>query len=325
MSSADQRARRICILGGTGFVGRQLTGTLVQAGYAVRIPTRNRERHRNLLVLPGVDLITADVHREAVLRRLVAGCDTVINLVGILHERRRDGRTFQKVHVELVEKVVAACMDGGVKRLLHMSALKANAEHGPSQYLRTKGSAEKIIKSLAGEGLNFTIFQPSVIFGPGDSFTNLFARLLKFFPLLPLAKPDSRFAPVYVADVAQAYRRALENPSAAGKTYQLCGPDILSFREIVVEICRVLGHRRLILGLPDSLARTQALLMEYLLPGKLFSTDNYKSLTVASVCTENGLAELGIRGASLQAVLPTYLKGARHQRGLAALRQNANR
>jgi NADH dehydrogenase len=314
------------MLGGTGFVGRQLASALVQAGCAVRIPTRNRERHRGLLVLPGVELITADIHNEAALRRLLADCDTVINLVGILHDRHRDGRSFQHVHVALVEKLIAASLDTGVSRYLHMSALKANADHGPSHYLRSKGSAERAIKTLAGGGIDYTIFQPSVIFGAGDSFTNLFARLLRAFPVLPLARPEARFAPVYVANVAHAFRAALGDPAAASsKTYQICGPDIMSLREIVAEVARVLGLHRLIIGLPNGLARTQALMMDYLLRGRLFSTDSYKSLAVASVCTENGLAELGVRAASLRVVLPGYLKGAGNQRALSALRQNASR
>lgn len=313
------------MLGGSGFVGRRVASALVQSGYRVRIPTRNRERNRRLLVLPGVELVNADVHDRATLTRLVAGCDAVINLVGILNERPRDGSGFRKVHVELVEKALAACLDRGVGRFLQMSALKANAEHGPSQYLRSKGAGERALKSLAGEGVQFTIFQPSVIFGPDDSFTNLFARLVRLFPVIPLVKPDARFAPVYVGDVAQAFRAALDDHATAGNTYQLCGPEIYSLREIVAEIAKAIGKRRVIVGLPDSVGRVQAWLMDYVVPGRMLTVDNFKSLAVASVCTENGLAALGIRPASMRVALPAYFGDGGHQRDLSAQRQHAGR
>jgi NADH dehydrogenase len=302
-----------------------VASVLIQAGYRVRIPTRNRERHRRLLVLPGVDLINADVHDPATLRRLVDDCDAVINLIGILHERPRDGSGFQKVHVELVEKAVEASLERGVGRFLHMSALKANADHGPSHYLRTKGAGERVLKSLAGEGLKFTILQPSAIFGPGDSFTNMFALLIKFFWLLPLVKPDARLAPVFVGDVAQAFGAALADDRSAGRTYQLCGPDIFSLREIVGEVAKALGKKRMIIGLPDALGRIQAWFMDYIVPGKILSVDSYKSLSVASVCTENGFAELGIKPAALRAMLPNYLTDGRRQLRLSSYRRHARR
>ncbi|MDH3420488.1 MAG: complex I NDUFA9 subunit family protein [Gammaproteobacteria bacterium] len=315
----------VCVLGGTGFVGQRLASALVRRGYRVRIPTRNRERHRSLLVLPGVELVNADIHDAATLSRLVAGCGTVINLVGILHERPRNGSGFHKAHVTLVEKTLEACLEHGVERFLQMSALKASAEHGPSHYLRSKGAGERVVKNLAGEGIRFTIFQPSAIFGPADSFTNMFAGLVRLFPVLPLVKPDARLAPVFVGDVANAFCAALEDPSTAGKTYQLCGPDILSLREIVAEIAKALGKRRLIIGLPDTLASVQAWLMDYVVPGRILSVDSFKSLTVASVCTENGLEALGIRATAMRDLLPSYLGTDPGQRTLSGFRQSANR
>ena len=313
------------MLGGTGFVGQRLASELVQRGHRVRIPTRNRERHRGLLVLPGVELVNADIHDAATLGQLVAGCDSVINLVGILHERPRDGSGFHKAHVTLVEKILEACLDQGVERFLQMSALKASAEHGPSHYLRSKGAGERLVKSLAGEGIKFTIFQPSAIFGPADSFTNMFARLVRLFPVLPLVKPDARLAPVFVGDVANAFCAALEDPLTAGKTYQLCGPDIVSLREIVAEIAKALGKRRIIIGLPDPLANVQAWLMDYVVPGRILSVDSFKSLTVASVCTENGLEALGIRATTMRDLLATYLGNGTDQQALSGFRQSASR
>jgi NADH dehydrogenase len=316
----------VCILGGTGFVGLRLASHLVAQGYSVRIPTRSRPRNRRLLVLPSVELVEADIHDERVLTRVLNGAQVAINLVGILNEKGHDGSGFHAAHAALVEKLIRACQECGVSRLLQMSALKANAERGPSHYLRTKGIAENTIKSLAGNELRYTIFQPSVIFGPGDSFTNRFAGLLKIAPLFPLAKPKSRLAPVYVEDVVSAFCAALIDPQTHGRTYQLCGPETFTLQEIVTDLARVLGIKRVVIGLPDSLSRLQAWAMDYLVPGKPFSLDNYRSLSVASVCTENGLAALGITATSMGAVVPSYL-GARdrHQQVLARLRRSAGR
>ena len=318
-------SRSVCVLGGTGFVGRQITSQLVQSGYAVRVPTRNRGRARELLVLPGVEVVAADVHDETVLPRLLAGTDAAINLVGILNEKGHDGSGFRKVHVELVEKLVRACHESRVPHLLQMSALKANAESGPSHYLRSKGAGERTLKNLAGDELRYTIFQPSVIFGPEDSFINRFAGLLRICPILPLARPKARFAPVSVADVASAFCAALENHSAYDRTFQLYGPEDYSLREIVVEIARILNLKRLIVGLPDSLSRIQAWFLDYVIPGKLFTLDNYRSMAVASVGTENGLAALGITATSMRAVVPGYLDRGDHYRLLSEFRRKRRR
>ncbi len=318
-------SRTVCVLGGTGFVGRQLTSQLVQSGYAVRIPTRNRERARELLVLPGVEVVAADVHDETVLPRLLAGVDAAINLVGILNENGHDGSGFRKVHVDLVEKLVRACQESRVSHLLQMSALKANAESGPSHYLRSKGAGERTLKNLAGDELRYTIFQPSVIFGPADSFINRFASLLRICPILPLARPKARFAPVFVADVASAFCAALENHGAYDRTLQLYGPEDYSLQEIVVEIARILKLKRLIVGLPDSLSHIQAWFLDYVIPGKIFTLDNYRSMAVDSVGTENGLAALGITATSMRAVAPDYLASGDHQRLLSEFRRKRGR
>jgi NADH dehydrogenase len=189
-----------------------------------------------------------------------------------------------------------------------MSALQANAERGPSHYLRTKGQAEQALKSLAGEEIKCTIFQPSVIFGPEDSFINRFARLLRLSPVLPLPKLGARFAPVFVEDVAEAFSVALENSTTYGRTYELCGPDVYTFGEILAYIQATLGIKRVVLEVPDLLGELQAGLIDYLVPGKPFSLDNFRSLSVASVCTEDGLAALGIKARPMTTVVPQYLK-----------------
>ena len=312
----------VTLLGGTGFVGRTLAAKLARAGYAIRIPTRNRQRARKLLVLPGLELLKADVHDPEQLAALITGSDAVINLIGILNERGHDGSGFEHAHVALAEKLVAACRKTGVRRLVQMSALKANAERGPSHYLRTKGQTEQVISSRAGESIRYTIFRPSVIFGRDDSFINRFASILRITPVLPLAQLNARFAPVYVGDVAEAFVRALPDSDTFGKTYELCGPDIYTLEEILRYLCRELGIRRAIVKLPPPLGRLQAFVGEYL-PGKPFTRDNYRSLTVASVCRENGFAAFGIRPKRMHPVVHSYISGEPDT--LTEIRQNSGR
>ena len=200
--------KSICMLGGTGFVGRHLATRLANRGYQLKVLTRHPQRHRDIEVLPGAQLVEADIHDPTVLQAQFAGCDAVINLVGILHEV--SGQTFTAVHGELPGKVADACHAAGVKRLLHMSALRADAAKGPSQYLLTKGAGEQ--KVMQAQGVAVTCFKPSIIFAPNDNFFNQFANLLKSSPVLPLACPNSRFAPVYVGDVAAAFEKAWDGP-----------------------------------------------------------------------------------------------------------------
>jgi NADH dehydrogenase len=311
------------MLGGTGFLGRSLSNQLVREGFAVRIPTRNRERHRRMLVLPGVDLERADIHAEDELVRVLQDCDAVVNLVGILNEKAHDGSGFKAVHVDLTEKLLRACHETGVARLVHVSALKANAERGPSHYLRTKGQAEQTIKALSGDEIKFTIFRPSVIFGPEDTFINRFAALLRVAPLLPMPQLNARFAPVYVEDVAAAIVKALEDTATFGQTYELCGPDIYTLGEVLQLILRELRIRRAVLPMPPFLGRIQAWIADYLIPGRPFSLDNLRSLSVASVCNENGFESLGIEPQPMHAIVPTYLRRELSQ--LARLRQTTRR
>jgi uncharacterized protein YbjT (DUF2867 family) len=297
----------ICVLGGTGFVGTELVTRLVYAGHWVRVPTRNLARAERLRVLDTAELRQANVHDARVLSQLFADCAAVINLVGILNERGRD--TFDTVHAQLAAKVMAAARGAGVRRVLHMSSLGAD-EHGPSRYLRSKGAAETQLRAVPNPELAHpavTIFRPSVIFGPGDSLTNRFAQLLRLGGgWLPLARPRTRFAPVCVFDVAEAFMRALDAPQSAGRTYELCGPEVLTLEEIVRLTARVAGLPCHIVPLPDALARLQGLVMG-VLPGKPFSLDNFRSLTRDSVCRENGCAALGIVPAPMLNVLPSYL------------------
>ena len=312
----------VCILGGTGFVGRHLAARLTQKNFDVKILTRSRARHYGLLVLPSVTLVEADVHDAAVLKREFAGCDGVINLVGILNERGHRGKEFHRVHVELVRKILDACRTSGVSRLLHMSALNAG-EQAPSHYLRTKGEAAALVLKAADE-LRVTVFEPSVIFGADDSFINRFAALLRKMPgVFPLACARAKFAPVYAGDVAEALVRSWDNHASFGRRYSLCGPGTYTLRELVCETAHVMGLRRAVIGLPAALSWLQAALMEWL-PGKPFSLDNYRSLKLDSVCNHDGFAAFGIEPVSLEAVLPTCLGNRTAQAERERLRRRHN-
>jgi NADH dehydrogenase len=318
-------ALSICVLGGTGFVGSRLVTRLVAAGHRVKVLTRNRERHRHLLVLPELNLVNANVHDAGGLAVQFKSVDVVINLVGILNERGHGGSGFQTVHTELARKVAATCRSAGVTRLLHMSSLGADAQAGPSHYLRTKGEAEQVIRTECADAVDFVIFRPSVMFGPGDSFVTRFARLLRLVPLVfPLARAPARFAPVYVGDVVEAMLRSLPGGAASERSLELCGPDVMTLREIVAFTARTLGLRRWIVGLPDFLARIQGVVLG-LVPGKPFSLDNFRSLTVDSVCRENGFAVLGIEPQSMPGIVRQYL-GAKSSAGLLdEFRESARR
>ncbi len=303
----------ICILGGTGFVGQQLANRLAHYGYRVLILTRRRERHRRLIVNPNIVLLEADVHDSADLLRHFEGVKAIINLVGILNESGKKGAGFRRVHVELPEKIVAAAAASGVTRLLHMSALNADASEQNSLYLKTKGEGENLVHAAAGQQLVVTSFRPSVIFGAEDRFFNRFATLLKLSrPVFPLACPNSRFAPVYVTDVVEAMCRALDD-ATGGERMDLCGPNVYTLHELVTYARDQLGLKCHIAGLGNGLSRLQARILG-LMPGKPFSMDNYYSLQRDSVCTDNALPTLGITPTPIAAVVPGYL-AKRNARG----------
>lgn len=304
------RQLKICMLGGTGFVGRSLAERLVLAGHHVRIITRHRDRHRDLLVLPTLQLIEGSVSNQALLEREFQGMDAVINLVGILNERGRRGEGFERVHVDLPRRVVAACRAAHVKRLLHMSALGAGVD-APSYYQRTKARGEALVHEA--KDLQVTTFRPSVIFGPHDSFINRFAHLLRRTPLVfPLAMPESKLQPVYVEDVTAAYENALDNHKTFGQSYELCGPRVYTLQEIVTYIAEVIEVRRKIVGLSAGLSRLQAGVLQFV-PGKPFTPDNYRSLTVDNVCSRGFPEVFAITPRPLEAVVPTYLQPRREE------------
>jgi NADH dehydrogenase len=291
------RTLSICILGGTGFVGTRL-------------------------VLPGLTLLDCDVYDAGVLSEHFRGQDVVINLVGILNESWF-GDGFRKAHTELTRGVLQACRSAGVTRLLQMSSLKADV-NAPSHYLRSKGEAEKIIREQAGD-VDWTIFKPSVIFGPGDSFLNRFAGLLARIPLaFPLARAQARMQPVFVDDVIEAMVRSLHGGVASRQTFELGGPHQYSLRQIVEMVAQLTNLRRWIMGLPDFLGRAQAFFMNFV-PGRPFSSDNFQSLTVDSVCSGPGLAALGITAQAMPGVARTYIGSFEDNARLSECREHSGR
>ncbi len=314
---------RILLIGGSGFIGTQLAARLAAAGKRVTVPTRRHERARHLLPLPTVDVVEADVHDEAQLRQLVAQADAVVNLAGILHDRRGSpwGPGFDAAHVRLPAKIAAACGHCGVRRLLHMSALGAR-ESGeqslPSMYLRSKAAGERAVRE--GAAPDWTIFRPSVVFGPGDRFLNLFAQLQAWLPAIPLGRADARFQPVFVGDVAQAFVNALDLPATHRGCYELAGPEVFTLRELVALAGRHCGHRRPIIALPDAAGRVQAALLEFAPGPTLMSRDNFDSMAIDNVASGPVAPELGLALTPLGAIAPSYLRRGPARLGIERMR-----
>jgi NADH dehydrogenase len=315
---------RIVVLGGSGFIGRSVCEKLVEraggGGGRIKVPTRHPTVTRELLVLPTLEVIHANIHDDTQLARLVARCDAAINLVGILHGSEAD---FQRVHVELPQRLARACKAAGVRRIVHVSAIGAEAS-APSKYLRSKAAGEA---ALRASGVELTLFRPSVVFGERDRLINLFAELQRRFPVLPLAAADARFQPVWVDDLAAAIARSLDEPGAAGQVYEAVGPTVYTLRDLVQMAGRWSGHPRPVVALPDGLAKVQAALFE-MLPGQpLMSRDNLASMKVPSVASGSvpGLAALGVTPATIEAVMRPLLEHRAGVERLQPLREHAHR
>ena len=314
------QAENLCIVGGTGFVGRAVAEELARTGRRVRVVTRRQARAKPLAVLPTVEVMEANVHDAASLRRCFENMDVVINCVGILHETRR--QSFQACHAELPARVVEACRASGVQQLIHLSALGAAAD-APSAYQRSKAAGEAAVRQGAGI-LPYTIFRPSVIFGEGDRFLNLFATLLRWLPVLPLAGSHARFQPVWVEDVARCIAGAVGNRHAFGRVYELGGPRVYTLAELLRLVAATLGLRRAVIGLPAPLARLQAFAFEHL-PGKLMTRDNLASMGVDNVCAQPFPAVFGFRPSPVEAVVPQYLRATSARARYSQYRGHAGR
>ncbi|HEY6511450.1 MAG TPA: complex I NDUFA9 subunit family protein [Burkholderiaceae bacterium] len=290
-------ARRVVVLGGTGFIGRAFAWRCAAHGLSIKLtlPTRALAHGADLRPLPGLDLVQADVHDDPTLLRLLASADAVVNLVGILHGSAAD---FDRVHGELPRRIGRIAREAGVAHLVHVSALGADAG-APSHYLRSKAAGEAALRDA---GVPLTVLRPSVVFGAEDQFLNLFARMQALLPLIPLAGAHARMQPVWVRDVAQALWTCVERGVAAAGVFEAAGPQVFTLAELVRLAGRRAGHRRLVWALPRALGEAQAWLLEHMPGPTLMSRDNLRSLQVDSVASERvpGLDALGVRPASIE-------------------------
>ena len=283
----------LLLLGGSGFIGTQLAFALANRGWRVTVPSRRPHRHREMLVHPNIRLLEANVTDPENLRSLCANQQVAINLVGILHEKRKGD--FRRYHVDFVKAVVEACSEAGIRRLLHVSALGADQATGSSLYLRSKGEAENLLHTFGQRGLDVTSFQPSVVFGKDDDFINRFAGILSWYVgLFPLACPNSKLAPVYVGDLVEKIVTSIDDPDSYSQRYTVCGPEVFTLREITELIISTLKLPVRILPLGNGMSRLQAVVLQNL-PGKLFTMDNYRSLQTDNVCSEGDLCETSLR------------------------------
>lgn len=300
---------KVLLLGGSGFVGRAVAEQLVRRGYSVTVPTRVAARAKHLLLLPTISVVEADIHDRSRLVALMRGQDAVVNLVGILHG------DFEREHATLPRDIASACVEAGVARLIHMSALNADKD-GPSEYLRSRGHGEAAVWSVARQsaGLDVTMFRPSVVFGQDDRFLNMFARLIRFSPFIPLGSPDALFQPVWVEDVARAFAASITMRETVGRTYPLVGPNVYTLRQLLEFVMAVTGRHRPIIGLGSTLSALQAAVFG-LLPGKVITPDNLRSMRVPSTSDEPFPAIFGPVHA-LETVVPAYMAAdARHHPG----------
>ena len=314
--------KKIAILGGTGFVGQSLCNRLSKDGYKLKVPTRNREYNRdNLILLPNLELIETDIHNSDDLKELLIDCDAVINLVGILNEKRNNGKGFRKVHVELVKNLISICKLHGIRRILQISALGTDAKNGKSFYLKTKGEAEKLLRSNS-VGIKTTILKPSVIFGKKDSFFNRFAKLLKICPFFfPLACYKTKFSPIYVLDVVEMIAKSINDPNSYNKSYQLCGPKTYSLKNLISFTSETLDLKCVIIPLNNTLSYIQARVFDFL-PNKPFSTDNYLSAQTDSICECNDLFRYNIKPTAIEDIVPQYLAGYKYHSFYSMFRKN---
>lgn len=294
--------KQVCVLGGSGFVGSAIVRQLSLAGYRVKVLTRRREASKHLILLSNVDVLECDVMSDVALAQAIKGADAVVNLIGVLHDSKK--ASFELVHAELPARLAKLCVKLGIKRLIHMSALRAS-QKAPSAYLKSKAEGEYAVLRT-NKNLDVTVFRPSIIFGRGDGFINLFASLVKLLPVIMLAKPNAKFQPIYVEDVAHAFVASIDNIETYGKAYDLGGPKVYSLQDLVAYVAETLGRKRLIIGLNNVLSYLQAFVMEFL-PVKLMTRDNIRSMEVDSVCMTSFPAIFGFQPTALEAIVPDYL------------------
>ncbi len=304
--------QRVTVFGGSGFIGRYVVERLADQGAVVTVAVRDPEKAKFLRPLGQVGQVTpiaVNVRDAAAVARAVDGADAVVNLVGILFKRGR--QNFAAVHVDAPAMIARACAEAGVKRLVHVSAIGARTTAW-SEYHRSKGAGEEALREHFPGA---TILRPSIVFGPEDGFFNLFGALARVLPALPLyGGGKTRFQPVYVGDVAAAIVNALGNPDAVGKTYELGGPSVYTFADLMEIVLAETRRHRLLVPIPFAVGQVQAAFLG-LLPKPPLTRDQLISLKTDSVVSEGALtlADLGVQATALEAIVPTYLQ--RYRRG----------
>ncbi|GBR45449.1 complex I NDUFA9 subunit family protein [Gluconobacter roseus] len=298
--------RTVAVLGGGGFVGRELVGRLVASGHVVRVGSRNPESDQALARFPGdgrVEFLKASVNDAESLERLFNGADAGINLVSIMSP---DVKAMHRVNVEGARLAALVARQEGVEQYMHMSAIGASLQ-SPGNYGRSKGLAEQAVRAVFPEA---SLLRPSVIFGPEDSFFNMFALMAKLSPVLPVFAPNTHFQPVYVGDVAKA-AIALVEPGHEGMTVEAGGPDVLTMKELMEFVLEASGRHRLLVPVPDCVARMEAEILEPL-PGHLLTRDQVVMMGLDNVVQPgpDNLQSLGITPTAMRSVVPDYLKGS---------------
>lgn len=296
----------VTVFGGTGFIGRQLVQHLAQRGATLRVVTRDPDRAGFLRPMGDVGQIVILPYDEdaANLRKLVDRASAVVNLLGILFERRPGD--FMHVHRDMAERIAEAATATGVPRLVHMSAIGADA-NGEALYAQSKGEGEQRVRAAFEAA---TIIRPSIVFGPGDGFFARFAQMSVLLPFLPLIDGGkTRFQPVYVGDVAEAMTRCVESDAHQGMTFELGGPRVATFEALLRYILKTVNRRRLLLPLPMSVARLQARVLEKL-PNPPLTRDQLKMLAKDNVVSDDAatLQTLGIEPTPFEVVVPGYLR-----------------
>ncbi|WBV42239.1 complex I NDUFA9 subunit family protein [Pseudoroseomonas cervicalis] len=293
------------LFGGTGFIGRHLVPRLARLDYQLRIVTRNPEAVRPLATqgqLGQVEPVSLRLSDEAAMARLFQGADLVVNLIGILAEKRKGD--FQRLQGELPGRIGRAAAAAGVGRVVQISAIGADAS-SPSEYARSKAAGEAALRAAFPRA---TLLRPSIVFGPEDQFFNRFAGMAQILPVMPVVCGATRFQPVFVGDVAAAIIAAATRPEAPGQTYELGGPRVASFRELMGYVLEVTGRPKRLVPLPDGLVRLQARLGE-MLPNPPLTRDQLAQLRRDNVVSAEAktLADLGVAPTAMEAVVPGYL------------------
>ncbi len=303
-------SKRAVLFGGAGFIGSHLAVSLSQDGWQTTIITKHPHRHRELLVIPSLKFIAAGDLSDEFIASQIHASDTVVNLIGILNQNR--SATFADLHVRLPQRIAETCLRNQARRLISISAL-GGAVDAPSQYLQSRGQGERELQTVMQNGLNCTIIRPSIVFGPGDSFSRMFHQLLSISPLIfPLIMPDAVIQPVYVKDVVRCIVHAMNVRTPDRGSFDVAGPDVFSLREFIALIDRMAGMRHRIVGLNQALSRLLASIAQYA-PGRPLTPDNILSLQVPNSLTADVPPPYGAQSTKFESVANTWLGGQNTQ------------